>query len=332
MDGMRGLPLLLFWIAAWPAVSATVDAPVVFTGMCDASAAAVVSGDLLAVANDEDNVLRFYRTSRPGPPIHACDLAPLLGLKRKAELDLEGAARLGTNFFWITSHGQNKAGEYTPNRHRLFALAIAEGPEGPSVRLVGEPFAGLVSAMAADPRLARFELDRAARRLPKDGGGLNIEALTDTAEGTLLVGFRNPIPEGRALIVPLLNPHELMTGSAPRFGDPVLLDLKGLGLRGMGSTAGGYFLIGGPTGGTGDSHLFRWNGRSDAPEIIPEASLQGLNPEAISFHDMGDGDKVLLLSDDGAREVNGVECKDLPGSERRFRAHWCRIAPWNPDR
>src|SRR5262245_9560684 len=79
-----------------------------YTGMCDASAVVSLDNDLLVVADDEQSVLRVYSRHHGGPAVQQLNLAPFLGLPRRAaEVDLEGAARLGDRIFWISSHGCN---------------------------------------------------------------------------------------------------------------------------------------------------------------------------------------------------------------------------------
>lgn len=321
---MRQLPILLIWMTgmtAFPLASTATDSPLVFTGICDASAAAAVNSDLFVVANDEDNLLRFYRLSRPGAPVHVYAVEPPARKKKQPpEMDIEGAARIGNRVFWIGSHGQNADGEFAPNRHRFFALDISDSRDGVRVRPVGSPYTNLVADMTRDPRLARFRLQHAAQAKPKAPGGLNIEALTDTPAGTLLIGFRNPVPQNRALLVSLLNPNEVVTGESAQFGDPILLDLGGLGLRGIGSTRSGYYLIAGPAQGDAESRLFLWKGGDAVPELVSNITFAGLNPEGICFHDSDVRTDFLLLSDDGTRNLHGEDCKDLPASERQFRA------------
>src|SRR5262245_49237820 len=135
--------------------AANLGEPLVFTGTCDASAASALSKDLFVVANDEDDILRFYRASQPDKTVQTFDLRPALLLKRKSEMDLEGAARLGDKVFFISSHGQNAEGKYAPNRHCFFALKFAEGPTGTTVQLAGKPYHHLSQDLAEDPRYAR---------------------------------------------------------------------------------------------------------------------------------------------------------------------------------
>ena len=316
---LAGLPLLVGLAAAEPPA-------LVFSGMCDASAAVALGPDLFAVGNDEDNILRFYRVSQPGKPVDTYNLNPFLfGRKKSPEADLEGAARVGNCVYWITSHGRNAEGKPAPHRHRFFALELTAGAGGPGVRPVGRPYTNLVNDLVQDPKLKRFQLAEAARRAPKDPGGLNIEALTDTPEGHLLIGFRNPVPEGRALVVPLLNPDALLQGRPARFGEPRLLDLGGRGLRGIGSTGSGYYLIAGPAGAGADSRIFLWAGGEAAPRPIAGQRFPGLNLEGLCFHDAAGRRDFLVLSDDGSLPTGGRECKSLPEAGRRFRA--LRIAP-----
>jgi hypothetical protein len=56
--------------------------------------------------------------------------------------------------------------------------------------------------MDRDPRLRRFHLAAAAHRPAEAPDGLNIEGLAATPAGSLLIGFRNPLPGGRALARP----------------------------------------------------------------------------------------------------------------------------------
>jgi len=305
------------------AVAGQLGEPVFFTGTCDASAAITLSGDWFVVANDEDNLLRFYKFSRPGAPLQTFDLNPILGNGRKIpEADLEAATRLGDTVFFITSHGQKASGKDAPARHRLFALTLREVNGTTTVEPVGRTYTELVADLAKDARYARFHLAQASDLAPKETGALNIEALVTTPDGTLLIGFRNPIPGGRALLAPLQNPREVIRAAAPNFGEPTLLDLGGLGLRDMCAATRGYYLIAGPAeGGSGKSKLFTWDGKTETPALVREVNFPKINPEGICAMNFGDAAGYLIVSDDGAEKIGGVECKTLPESERRFRAY-----------
>ncbi len=313
-------------VAAAPR-AAELGGEVVFTGMCDASGAVPLSQTRMVVADDEDNVLRVFDVDRGAAPIGAVDISETLGLALKGrknrqypETDLEAAARDGDRAYWMTSHGRNTQGKFKEERLRFFATTVGE-----KIAVTGS-YNGLLTDLLADARYTRFGLAAAAELPPKAPGGLNIEGLTAAADGVLLIGFRSPIPGGRALIAPLLNAGELAAnaGATARFGEPLLLSLGGQGIRALSSWRGSYLIVAGEVAGGGASHLWVWNGR-DAPARA-DLDLSGYNPEG--FFTPEDRDEILLLSDDGSVAVGGVECKALKDPARRaFRGVWVRLAP-----
>jgi hypothetical protein len=319
---MLRLALLLgsFWLGGCTR-SGVAAAPVevVFRGACDASAAVPLSGRTMLVADDEDNVLRSYDAELGGEPLSQLDVSSFLGLpfKKKGapEIDVEGAARIGDRAYFITSHGRNSAGKLKPERLRFFATtAPSHGAPEP----IGRPYDRLLSDLLAAPQLAAFGLAAAAELPPKAAGGLNIEGMTARAEGGVWLGFRNPLPQGRALLVPLSNPEELVNGGRARFGEPVTLALSGLGVRALASFRGGYLIAAGPFAAGGASRLFAWDGKTE-PRELSGMDVRRYNPEAFFV----DGERVLLLSDDGSRVVEGVECKQVSEPAlKRFRGIW----------
>ena len=298
---------------------------VVFEGMCDASGGFALSDRLLVVADDEDNVLRTYDVERGGPPLSSIDLSPMLGLppraakrKRFPELDLEAATLLGDRAWWLSSHGRNARGVLRPERLRFFATTAA--PD--DLRPVGRIYEGLLDDLLAEPALARFRLEDAAQLARKAPGGLNIEGLTATPAGDLLIAFRNPVPGGRALLVPILNAGELVEGpddARARFGAPILLELGGDGVRSLSWWRGRYLIVAGHYDAGGTSRLYAWSGEGE-PALLP-IDLEGLNPEGFFTPETRGG--ILLLSDDGSREIDGVPCKELRDeAKKRFRGRW----------
>jgi hypothetical protein len=311
--GLSALPLAAQW---------RLGTNFVCSGMCDASAGVAVDTNLFAAANDEDNTLRLFRADAGGPPVATLDLSPFLGLRgRFPETDVEGAAWLGERIYWITSHGCSHEGKYRPNRHRFFATVVRHTDAGARLVPVGAPYSYLLGDMLRDARLRPFNLGVAAGRAPKARGGLNIEGLCATAEGHLLIGFRNPIPNGRALLVPLLNPAEVVAGRPARLGAPVLLDLGGLGVRDLGCAQKKILILAGPYNSERSFRLFTWAGGDAVPEPVAGLDFGKLNPEALVFFP-GEA-RFLVLSDDGTLKVQGVDCKRLTDpSQRRFRAAW----------
>jgi hypothetical protein len=346
------LMMLLGMLLCLPPAQAGDSAVLTFRGAADASAAVALDDRTLAVADDETNALRLYDVTRPGLPRAEIDLSGVAVVDRDhPELDLEGAARAGDRVYWIGSHGRNKDGKQRVNRSCLFATDIEAALRGPTLVPVGRVYRKLVEDLLREPSLQVLGLERTVRlpahfesqkqhreRLAPKRQGLNIEALAAGPEGLLYIGFRNPRPRSgpekraMALVVPLLNVDSVLLGNRfPLFGTPVLLDLQGLGLRSMEylPQRSEYLLVAGDHDGrTSGFVLYRWSGQPGAaprPLRRFEAPQYDFNIEAlVSF---ADPQRVLLLSDDGARRVrvNGVESinKELPDlRQRSFRGQW----------
>ncbi len=317
-------PVLLFAALLSCGKPREVPGELVFTGMCDASAAVALDAQRFLVADDEDNVLRAYDQARPGAPLWSVDVSAAIGVRAKPgqpakeapESDIEAATRLGDLAFWMTSHGRSSRGKLKPERFKLFATRVPEGSQ--TLEVVGKPYEQLLGDLIAHPSLSRFDLKAAAELAPKAAGGLNLEGMTARREGGVWIGFRNPIPAGKALLVPLLNPERLMFGEAAALGEPRLLELGGLGVRAIAAHGSRYLILAGPFDGRAGTRLFSWDGVAQ-PKLLVEEPLRGLNGEG--FFTPPGRDEVLILSDDGSLLIGDKECKRLhDASKKRFRA------------
>jgi hypothetical protein len=287
-----------------------------YRGMCDASAAAALDAHHFVVANDERNQLKIYQRGA-ADPVDVVDLAPFLGTKQNKESDLEGAATIGDRIYWISSHGRNGKGEEQERRYRFFATEALT--REPWVRPVGKPYTRMLDDLVAADELKPYKLAEAASRAPKLDGGFNIEGLAATPEGDLLIGLRNPAPAGKALVVHLRNPAEVVEGEKAQFGQVAELDLGGRAIRSIELVGLAYMIVAGPTGKTGDFALYRWSGDADeAPLELGHVDFTQARPEAL-FAIPGTR-MVQILSDDG-----GAHCKDIPEEEQSFRSVVVRL-------
>ena len=208
--------------------------------------------------------------------------------------------------------------DYRQARHRLFAVKIKPDADGKFVtKRSGEIYTTLVEDLEKDTRFNRYKINNAKIIQPKGIGGLSIEGLAATTEGTLLIGFRNPLSGGKvengrlvggqALLVTLLNPLEVINGKEAKFGNPIDLNLDGYGIRSIESrNKKEYLIVAGPYHEnlpTADqklevSRLYLW---SDKPIWLKKIGLNDFNVEAAFFYPQ-DGEKsVQLLSDDGSK-------------------------------
>ncbi len=291
--------------------------------MSDASGAVPLGTNCFAVADNEQTCIKIYRRDRGGPPLKSFDFASFLEVEpRRSQVDIEAAARIGDRAFWLSSHGRNVQSKFSPNRQRLFATDIKSVGDAFELVPAGKPYKDLLSDLVHDPHLKRFNLAEASQKAPKSSNALNLEGLCATPDGQLLIGFRNPIPEGRALIVPLSNPDQVINGKPARLGEPQLLDLHGLGIRDLAYTDNKYVIIGGPYAGKGHFRLYWWSGNASRPEHIKGLKFGDLHPEAIVLYPDKGLREFQLLSDDGTRLINGKVNKDLPVPQRQFRGVW----------
>jgi hypothetical protein len=319
--------LALALTAAWNTAFA---APQVFvhTGICDASAAANLDAQHFVVASDEKNVLWIYDRAK-APSVGEIPVSEHLGIGKKDETDIEGAATIANRTYWITSHGRNKDGEAEPSRNQFFASeSETRAGQIPTLALVGKPYKHLLRDLIADQKkFGKYGFARASTLAPKKAGALNIEGLADTADRKLLIGFRNPIPKGMALVVPLNNPRALIEGGGNSsvkadFGEAIELNLDGRGIRSIERVDGEYYIVAGPFDDADPAAnalgfgLYKWSGAANArPVLLSLPKLADFHPESLIATA---ANTLQILSDDG--KVGGTACKDRPKEKRSFRS------------
>ena len=306
-------------VAERPAVNvAHADAHVSFyNGMCEPSAGVALDATHFAVASDKSNTLLIYARGKPDPIGNGVPLEEFLEADKS---DIEAAAQIGDRVYWITSHSRNSAGAVKKKRFRFFATKIVQGTDGPSLKPVGTAVKTLRDSFIEAKKLKHLKLAKAGELPPKTEGALDIEGLAAASDGALFVGFRGPVRDGKALIVPLTNPAEIVRGKAASIGDPILLDLGGRGVRSLERLDdGGYMIVAGAGGDEQTFAVYRWSGNvKDDPVDTAVGWLAGFNLEAL-FAIPGRA-AVQVLSDDGKVKIEGTRCEDRPADRQRFRS------------
>ena len=306
----------LLWMGR--AVGAAPEA-VEHRGISNASAAVPVGDRWFVAASDEANRLFVYRVDAPGDAEASLDLSPTaVPGAEPPEFDLEGGARIGDVAYWIGSHGRNKDGKKRPYRRQLLATRVVETNGTVRLERVGGIYPDLLDDLGAITAYAALGLGAAAKRSPEDGG-VNIEGLSAGPDDALWIGFRSPLSEaGRCLLAPLLNPSGVIAGGRARFGDPVLLDLDGSGVRDLAWSGREFFVVAGNPSKGGKSRLYRWAGPGSDPVRVPDTGFKHFNPEALAVYGTPGAPWLLVLSDDGNRV-------DREGGAARFRSF--RVTP-----
>jgi hypothetical protein len=264
--------------------------------------------------------LRFYDLENGAAALSTIDISGFFE-NRPKEIDIEGSTLIDGKAFWITSHGRNKDGEFRPQRHQLFATEVEYTDHEIRVSLVGSAYTKFLRDILKDQRFQKFNLKKAETLAPEKRDALNIEGLTTTPDKKLLIGFRNPVPKGKALIIPLENPHEVISGKTAVFGNPIELDLGGNGVRSIeySEVHKMYLIVAGPYNNEVEFSIYSWSGKEGVAPKKLEVDLRGINPEAALFIPES-GTRVLLLSDDGDNKEDGTKCKDLEEAKRHFRS------------
>ncbi len=307
---------------------------VVFNGMCDASAAIPLENNRFMMADDEDNILRIYDAKLGGAPVDQLVLSaeklgfaalqksdPKTGQAKPVELDLEAATRIGNSAFWLTSHARNAKGKQ--KLERFVFIGLKRDKRAERWDFIGKPYDGLLASIIADPRFAAYEIAQAAQKGAEELNGLNIEGMTARKEGGVYIGFRNPVPKGRALVLTLTNPEKIILGEKPQWLAPIELDLNGLGVRGLSSWHGDYWVIAGAVNQPQKSQLYRWAGGKGVAQLAEVDMPADFNPEG--FFTPEDRSRFMVISDDGTRQIQGVDCKKLKDpSQKQFRGLWLK--------
>jgi hypothetical protein len=218
--------------------------------------------------------------------------------------DLEGLTADHAGFVYaITSHSRDDDGDEKKSREKLVRFRV-EGDRVVDPKVID----GLKDALTTRHAVLATA---AQERDVKAGGGLNIEGLEISVDQQrLLIGFRSPLRDGRALIASVENPSEVFdSDEAPRVG-PLLeeLDLDGHGIRSLSyvPALGAYLVIGGPTSREpGAFDLWRWSGAPGTPaHRVTVPGLRGFEKaEGVSPAVVGGVERIVVVSDDGNRKA-----------------------------
>ncbi|NUP13921.1 MAG: DUF3616 domain-containing protein [Polyangiaceae bacterium] len=309
----------------------------VYREACDGSAGVFIDHDHFVDANDENQLLRVYARGQDAAPIQTFETSDDIGLDTSDEADIEGGARLGDRIYWITSHGRNKNGVLEESRYRFFATDINGSVPDVSFEVPGRYESLLEEMLESSNWLAphaevialldeRSQLDEdTVEDLAPKINGTCIEGLaaapTATDAQRLLIGFRNPLYESKAIVVTLLNPDAVLTQqTTPTFGEAILLDLAGLGVRAMTYSPfhDAVIIVAGAPTADGAFKLYKWKGTAeDPPELVQDLVVPAdSSPEAVVV--FPDSLYVQVLLDQGTTQINGEDCKDGALADQKF--------------
>jgi len=282
-----------------------------FPGLFEPSGVAQLQDGRILVIEDEPSQpfsLLTYQQSSNTLTLSVLQSASLIDKFSNPIDDLEGIA-LGPNeqIYAITSHSRKMNGKRSRKREQLIRFEVA-GNKQFNVQLRTDLRKKLT---------AQFPVLATAAKKGNSAYGLNIEGLSfDKNNDKLLIAFRSPLVDGKAILVEMLNPETaLSTNKKIRFADElVLLDLDRGGIRDIvyDPNVEGYLLISQREGTKKEKpfKLWFWSGNSQLkPQRIHVRGIKNLRRvEGIASVSLNGVEKLLLLSDDGL-QIKGQPAK-----------------------
>lgn len=283
------------------AFESPVTETLVFSGICDGSAAILVDDQSMLVAYDENNALYLYNING-GRPLAEFSYQALLDIDDD-EVDIEAVAVAPDGLWWIGSHGLDGDGDEALNRRILFRTNTPNSVD--SKLQVLEVVTDLMAAILDADNSKEFFSKKILKKKPKKGG-FNIEGLSVASDGSLLLGLRSPLTASDHAIIVQLNRKE--AGFVVK--DISQVDLGGRGIRDIQPSKNGFVIIAGDVGSNGVFALYQWQIGGIA-RVLTHLD-RDLNPEAL----VRIADYWLVISDDGKKDRGkGATCDDIAGHE-----------------
>lgn len=226
------------------------------------------------------------------------DDSALMGGFKKQLTDLEALSKDSQGWIYaISSHSETKQNERLIDREHLFRFRI-NGNKAEKISYAPN----LKDALGSSDAILKSIKQQTGRSI--DFHTMNVEGMHyDQHTDRLLLAFRAPF----SLIVPIEN-HDAMfsKGAQPKFGKPVVLKLKGGGIRSLtyDPVLKSYLLANEVTGsnGKGQSQLWTWDGKAESELVelnLPE-SPKLKNIEAVESVVFNDKPYLLLMGDEGS--------------------------------
>ncbi|QMT36270.1 MULTISPECIES: DUF3616 domain-containing protein [Neisseria] len=235
----------------------------------------------------------------------AADSELMNSLKVKLD-DLEALAADDKGYIYAaTSFSSTKKNSREPDRERFVRFKI----QGNRIQDLKEAV-NLKEALLKASEVQKTIQSKTGK--PVDFHDLNLEGLAyDTKNNRLMLGIREPMAGKLAMVIPINNPNELFENkAAPRFGEVLLLDLEGGGIRSLEYMAetDSYLIANELANEQGKfrSYLWRWAGKpqSQLQKLVLNTDEKWKNAEAVNVIKADDKQYLLVMSDDGKAKKN----------------------------
>jgi hypothetical protein len=259
-------------------------------------------GRILVVEDEAESAFKIMRFLVDGSLAEnpAINRRLLRSFRRKLS-DLEGLSMDQDGFIYATtSHSRDAKGRRKPEREQLLRFRIL-GDAAVELSFYGDLVENMRRSAVLQQALSQYT-DQ-----PVNFSDINIEGLHfDQKNQRLLLGFREPVIDGKSLIVKIDNPKAIFEQQAdPSFVDVALLDLQGGGIRSLSfdPILNLYLIVNEIAGYEGNlySQLWSWSGEPESkPEPIALPEIINLkNVESIGSVIVNSESRLLIMSDEG---------------------------------
>ncbi|MEA3228099.1 MAG: DUF3616 domain-containing protein [Campylobacterota bacterium] len=135
---------------------------------------------------------------------------------------------------------------------------------------------------------------------------INIEGLSfNSSTKSLMIGFRAPIKDGKAILVSIENPKEIfLKKEKPKFSKIIKLDLNGLGVRDIvfDSQKDGYWIVAGASGDRSiNFQLWFWNKKHSKVERVKNHPDIGFGEGITIINQYSDNAGIFIVEDNGKK-------------------------------
>jgi hypothetical protein len=259
-------------------------------------------GRILVVEDEHKRAFSIMRFLADGSLAEdpALDVRLMRAFRIKPD-DLEGLSMDADGFIYATtSHSRDAKGRRQPDREQLLRFRVVRDDV---VDL--EVYSDFIGELQRSPVLQQA-LSQHTDQLV-NFSRINIEGLNfDPVNQRLLLGFREPLVDGKSMVVKISNPAGIFErGEAPEFSDVALLDLQGGGIRSLSydPVLNTFLIVNEISGHEGKlySQLWSWSGDPDAqPEPVALPEIINLhNVESIDSITINGESRLLIMSDEG---------------------------------
>lgn len=265
-----------------------------FYNIFEPSGATTVDGNKVLIVEDESSnrPLKLITFDENNQVEEIGDLHIPKKIKKvfKKEIeDLEAITSDGNTIYAITSHSLTRANKQKETREKLLMFSYED-----------ESITSLDLYENLKKDLIELYPDLFGDKL-LGYNDMNIEGLTfDQTNKSLLIGFRAPRKDAKALILTIENPHQLFgkDRKKPIFKTPLYLDLDGLGIRGMkyDQEKNGIWLLAGDSG----------ERVSKFQLYFYDNATKKTTPKATNF-DLGHSEGITIVNNNGKKFLFCVE-------------------------